>query len=98
MKEIIFLLAMQFSQDFNKPINNIHYRVGDIDHFAVMRKLTNGYEITFDEALVERLSEQQVKTLVYHMTAKATGIDTTNMKRHFMNQKNILKPYKKLIH
>jgi len=98
MKELILLLAMQFSQDFGRPIDNITYRTGDLDHFAVMRKAKNHYEITFDDALVDKLSHEQLKTLVYHMTGKATGMDTVRTKAHFMNPNSILKPYKRLNH
>lgn len=94
MKEIILVLAMQFSTDFNKPIDHIDYRTGDLNHFAIIRKNQKGYEITFDESLVTGLSHQRLKTLVYHMTGKATGMDTTTRKT-FMNPKYVLKPYRR---
>lgn len=99
MKEIILVLAMQFSHDFNTPIDRIEYRTGDLNHFAVIRKKANSfYEITIDENLAKISSMEQLKTIVYHMTGKATGMEVTDTKKHFMNPKCILKPYKRLRH
>jgi len=98
MKELILMFALQFSQDFNKPIDNIHYRTGDLDHIAVIHKNGNAYEITLDENLVKISSPEQIKTLVYHMTGKATGLKETDQKGHFMNPNCILKKYKRLDH
>jgi hypothetical protein len=97
MKEIILLLAMQFSQEFNRPIDNITYRIGDIDHIAIVRKTTTGYEITLDNGM-EKMPMDRLRTIVYHATGKATGMDTTSNRRDFMNPKYILTPYKKLRH
>jgi hypothetical protein len=98
MKEMILLLAMQFSQDFGVPVDNITYRVGVLEHIAISRKTKSGYEITVDSDLLKVADYERIKTVVYHMTGKATGMDTVSTKKHFMNPDCILKPYKKLNH
>jgi len=98
MKELILVLAMQFSQEFNKPIDNITYRTGRLEHIAIVRKTPTGHEITIDQDLDGLIAMDRLRTIVYHTTAKATGMDTTTEKNHFMNPKYILKPYHKLRH
>jgi len=89
---------MQFSQDFNKPIDNIQFREGDLNHFAVIDKTRTGYEIVIDKKLAMTLNHEQLKTLVYHMTAVAVGMKPNDTKGHFLNQKCILRKYKNLKH
>jgi len=99
MKELILVLALQFSAEFNRPIDNLQYRTGDLDHFLVINKRPgNIYEIVIDESLAKTATMDQLRTIVYHASAKATGMDTTSERRHFMNPKCILRPYRKLKH
>ena len=94
MKEIILIFAMQFSQDFNKPIDNIEYRTGNIEHFALILKKKDGFEIVIDKDLKD-LNHKRLKTLVYHLTGKATGMELSKG-NDFMNPENIIKPYNRL--
>lgn len=98
MKEMILILAMQFSQEFNKPIDHLNYRTGDLQHVLIVR----GNEIILDEDAAKIAARswkhRRLKTMVYHATGKALGMDTVSTKNHFMNPKCILKPYGKLKH
>jgi len=95
MKEFILVLALQFSQDFNQPIDNIQYRIGDLDHVLVIHKTQKGYEIVIDKSLSEIANAQQLKTIVYHATGKAVGMEVSD-DRTFMNPKYIFKRYNTL--
>ena len=96
MKELILAFAIQFSQEFNKPIDHIEYRTGNIEHFAVVSKKPNGFEIVIDKDLHD-LNHERLKTLVYHVTGKAVGMELSE-ENDFMNPKKVIKPFKRFRH
>jgi len=92
MKELILTFALQFSADFNKPLDSITYRLADLDNIAIISRVSDGYEIAIDERFAKVASSEQLKTVVYHMTGKVHKLEGYR----FMDEENILKPYRKL--
>jgi hypothetical protein len=98
MKELILSLALQFSQDFNRPLPAIEFNQAELTrYYGMAEKNDSAWVITFDSEFVRHASEGQLKTLVYHELGHVVlGLEDTKQKRHFMNPDSILKPYKKL--
>jgi len=98
MKELILTIALQFSQDFNRPLPAIEFNQAELtQYYGMAEKKDSVWVVTFDREFVRQASEGQLKTLVYHELGHVVlGLDDTDQKRHFMNPNSILIPYKKL--
>lgn len=97
MKELLLSIALTFSQDFNKPLPDLEFRLAELDTLYGKAEYFDRWVITLDSMTALSLSNDRLKTLVYHELGHAVlGLPDNLERLNMMNSLYCLTPYKRI--